>query len=379
MRVIHVISSISRSGGGPSRSSQALVSSLCSAGCDAWLLSCREGEEAWIPGINRFASPRGNEDVRTFLSRILDEAHPDLLHLHGIWQMELHWAARSAYARGIPYVISPRGMLEPWSLAHKKWKKRLAMFLYQRRDLLRASALHATAASEHEQFRKLGFCQPCIVSPNGVVVPRNMPARQERTACRKALFLSRMHPKKGVMELVDSWAHIRPTGWVCELVYTVRGEEEKRYEQDVRRRVSECGLSKQFVFVGALDDEQKWEAYSRADLFVLPTYSENFGIVVAEALWAGVPVITTKGTPWSDLVSNNCGWWIDTGVDALVEALKDAFSRVERGEHVEMGKRGRELIEHKYTWEAVVGAMKQGYEQILNSHQHVSSGHCSCV
>ena len=126
-----------------------------------------------------------------------------------------------------------------------------------------------------------------------------------------------------------------------------------------------------FILTGPLDDEKKWEAYARADLFVLPTYSENFGIVVAEALWAGVPVITTKGTPWDELESEKCGWWIDlpkskSGVEveqwnALDSALREARSADDlRG----MGARGRKLVEDRYTWSAVVGAMKRGYEQM---------------
>ena len=372
MRVLHIICGIARSSGGPSRSCQGLVAGLRAAGVDAWLMTLSHGEEPWIEGVDKFIN--GGD-----FGQALDHVRPEIVHIHGIWAPALHRCVVLCRARQIPYVVAPRGMLEPWSLKQKWLKKKLARLLYQDRDLRLAAALHATAESEAEQFRKLGFRNDCIVSPNGVNVPQSMPARDNEDGVRRALFVSRMHVKKGVLELVESWSRVRPEGWVCELVYTLNGDEERKYEAQVKHRVKDLGLDGAFVFTGPLGDDEKWEAYSRADLFVLPTYSENFGIVVAEALWAGVPVITTKGTPWSDLVSNNCGWWIDTGVDALVEALKDAFIRVERGEHVEMGKRGRELIEHKYTWDAVVGAMKQGYEQILNSHQHVSSGHCSCV
>jgi glycosyltransferase involved in cell wall biosynthesis len=133
-----------------------------------------------------------------------------------------------------------------------------------------------------------------------------------------------------------------------------------------------------------LNDDAKWDAYDRADLFVLPTYSENFGIVVAEALWAGVPVITTKGTPWSDLegdtnlttndsrLTTRCGWWIDlpaegsnpSAWDALDNALAGAMLMSEK-ELGEMGERGKKLVEEKYAWEAVCGAMVKGYKEIL--------------
>ena len=299
----------------------------------------------------------------------------------------------------VPYIIAPRGMLEPWSLKQKWLKKRIARFLYQDKDLKCAAALHATAESEAEQFRKLGFKNPVVISPNGVNLPKEEGVRGQelgvRSQERRVLFVSRMHPKKGVLELVEAWGRLGVrsqelgvSNWVVELVYTLNGEFEREYEAKVKARILELGMSYQdtdgkiitptstatphFIFTGLLNDDAKWDAYDRADLFVLPTYSENFGIVVAEALWAGVPVITTKGTPWSELEEYKCGKWIDLPAEgsnpstweALDEALVSvmAMSDAERGE---MGKRGRKLVEEKYTWEAVCKAMVRGYKKEL--------------
>lgn len=161
-----------------------------------------------------------------------------------------------------------------------------------------------------------------------------------------------------------------------ELVYTVSGELEKEYEAKVKARVKELGLEDLFIFTGALNDDEKWEAYARADLFVLPTYSENFGIVVAEALWAGVPVITTKGTPWKELEERKCGKWIDlpsggsnsSAWPTLVFALEGVMSMSD-DERQEMGESGRKLVEEKYTWNAVVKKMIVGYEEILQTRK----------
>ena len=187
------------------------------------------------------------------------------------------------------------------------------------------------------------------------------------------LFVSRMHPKKGALELVEAWGKIVvssqslvASGWVCELVYTVNGEIEQEYEAKVKARVKNLGLQDLFVFTGALNDDEKWKAYARADLFILPTYSENFGLVVAEALWAGVPVITTKGTPWQELDEQKCGWWIDIGVEPLARALGEAMS-VDDATRREMGERGWKLVDEKYTWDAVVKKMIEGYEEVLNA------------
>ena len=419
MKVLHIITGISRSSGGPSRSSQGLVSAECRAGVDAWIYPF-DGAEPWIEGVRKY-QPKGAE-----LSAA-DLAQFDIVHIHGIWSPRLHNVAKMCRAAKVPYIIAPRGMLEPWSLKQKWLKKHIARFLYQDKDLKCAASLHATAESEAEQFRKLGFRNPVVISPNGVNLPKVGAVSSQRLAVsegeslelgvrgqeRRVLFVSRMHPKKGVLELVEAWGRLGVRGqelwiskgvrgqelgvrdWVVELVYTLNGEFEREYEAKVKSRILELGMSYQdtdgsvhrnsstpslphsstspnFIFTGPLNDDAKWDAYDRADLFVLPTYSENFGIVVAEALWAGVPVITTKGTPWSELEEYKCGKWIDLpaeGSNPLTwEALDEALGSVmlmsdaERGE---MGKRGRKLVEEKYTWDAVCGKMVEGYEEII--------------
>ena len=375
MKVLHVISSLSRSAGGPSRSVQGLVAGLCSAGIEAWLLSLQCGDKPWVEGVAHFANGEPFENV-------VAKIKPSVVHLHGLWSLELHRCVNICRRWRIPYVIAPRGMLEPWSLQQKWLKKRIARFLYQDRDLKCAAALHATAESEAEQFRRLGFRNPIIVSPNGVNVPNFEVANKESTLelrtrtnanVKIALFVSRMHPKKGVLELIEAWYKIQTKDWKCELVYTVSGEFEKEYEAKVKARVKELGLEDRFIFTGALNDDEKWKAYARADLFVLPTYSENFGIVVAEALWAGVPVITTKGTPWKELENRKCGKWIDlpdegpnsSGWSVLVAALECMMSMSD-GERRQMGENGRRLVEEKYTWDAVVKEMAKGYVAVIS-------------
>lgn len=371
MRSLNIILGLSRDSGGPSRSVQGLVASLNAAGVEAWLMTLNKSDKPWVEGVTRFENGGDFEEV-------VQRVGPDIVHLHGIWSLALHRCEVICRRWNVPYVIAPRGMLEPWSLQQKWLKKRIARFLYQDRDLKCAAALHATAESEAEQFRKLGFENQIIVSPNGINLPKEdinstLQLQLETPTThdiRRVLFVSRMHPKKGVAELVEAWGRLVVSrqssvvsGWECELVYTVSGELEKEYEAKVKARVNELGLEDQFIFTGALNDDEKWKAYARADLFVLPTYSENFGIVAAEALWAGVPVITTKGAPWSELEERHCGWWIDIGVEPLADAMKAAMS-LDDAQRREMGARGRALVEEKYSWDAVVKAMVKGYETI---------------
>lgn len=204
MKVLHIITGISRSSGGPSRSSQGLVAAECRAGVDAWIYPF-DGAEPWIEGVRKYK-------LKGVELSAADLAQFDIVHIHGIWSPRLHNVAKMCRAAKVPYIIAPRGMLEPWSLKQKWLKKRIARFLYQDKDLKCAAALHATAESEAEQFRKLGFRNPVVISPNGVNVPGNFNRveRAERVdgERKRVLFVSRMHPKKGVLELVEAWGRL---------------------------------------------------------------------------------------------------------------------------------------------------------------------------
>jgi glycosyltransferase involved in cell wall biosynthesis len=447
VKILHTIGSIAANTGGPARSSQGLVAALQGHNVGAWLFSFTPGEVTWVKGVTQFralnelrysSSPAESSGAnggsisrsmnlikRAVLPKIyahlgrmqkefedyVDEVKPDIIHVHAIWGCAAHVACRTARRKNLPYIVAPRGMLEPWSLQQKKLKKLLAMWLYQGKDLQRATALHATAESEAEQFRKLGFTQPIIVSPNGVEFPENMPPRVFRSDGKKtALFLSRIHPKKGLIELVEAWAEVKRqlavegqrsedatlvtnelmnyrTNELFNWHVEYAGPDYDGHLTQVQNRIRELGVEDDFTYLGSLGDNEKWTAYRRADVFVLPTYSENFGIVVAEALYAGIPVITTKGAPWAGLLgvlesssrnaenrcqsatneleaSGRCGWWIDVGVGPLVQALLEVTT-LSDDERLTMGENGRRLVESNYTWPAIAKKMAEAYEVLM--------------
>jgi len=252
-------------------------------------------------------------------------------------------------------------MVEPWAMRHRAWKKQLAWWLYQRRDLRAVTVFHAANQSEALSVRRLGLSQPVAVIPNGVEVQPlgatdDIPTTNQRTA----LFLSRIHSSKGLLNLVAAWNQVRPEGWTC----VIAGMDEGGHQAIVERAVQRAGLDKQFRFVGPIYGDDKWQLYRSADLFVLPTFSENFGVVVAEALASQVPVITTKRAPWKCLEANRCGWWVEVGAEPLVAALKAAtsLSDVERSA---MGARGRDLVTQRFRWEQIGSQMKEVYTWML--------------
>lgn len=287
----------------------------------------------------------------------------DLIHDHGVWLPTNHHVARSAKERGIPRMVSPRGMLEPWALNHKKWKKWIAWWLYQQRDLKSATALHATADSEAHQFKRLGLRKPIHIIPNGVDVCGKLESGIGRSGAgrKTALFLSRIQSKKGLPMLVEAWAKVLPQGWRMRVI----GPDEDGHRAEVQAIAFKAGIAADWSFEGPLEAFQKAEAFASADVFILPTFSENFGIVVAEALAAGVPVITTTGAPWSGLVETGSGWWVEPTSDALAAALADACTR-DAAVLRKMGGRGREWMLRDFTWGSVASRMIRAYDDMLS-------------
>lgn len=225
------------------------------------------------------------------------------------------------------------------------------MALFQRSDLDIARLLIATSLQECESIRKLRLSQPVAVIPNGVdlVTSRcasdEAPRQPERV--RSALFLSRIHPKKGLLNLVYAWAHLGQRGWRLRIA----GPDEGGHLAEVMALARRLGISESVEYVGEVDGERKSAMYWDADLFVLPTFSENFGVVVAEALAHGLPVITTRGAPWADLETHRCGWWIDIGAEPLADALRAAMALGDE-ERQAMGDRGREYV-RRYDWNVI--------------------------
>jgi glycosyltransferase involved in cell wall biosynthesis len=257
-------------------------------------------------------------------------------------------------------------MLEPWALQRSRFKKALINRLYQNACLTKASCLHATAVSEVESIRRLGLKNPVALIGNGVPIPETLTPRRAPVPGqrRRALFLSRIHPKKGLLNLVEAWTALRKSvdgekmkGWELLII----GPDEGGHLAKVMAQVRAAGLQEEIRYGGERwGHEDKMQCYAEADLFVLPSYSENFGLVIAEALVCAVPVITTRATPWAELETHRCGWWIDTGKEALEQALREAIA-TPPGELRAMGLRGQELIKTKYSWEPVGRQMTAVY------------------
>lgn len=357
---LHVVRSLHPSGGGPSRTVVQLTDGLANEpGVVVTLLSqsfsgaprvasCSERVDRRVVESLSRPSLLFGLPVRQELRRVAAWRLPSVVHNHGLWAPTSHWAAEFARRYRVPLICHPRGMLEPWAVNHNVLKKRLAMMLFQRRDLESAAVLIATSEEECESIRALGFRQPIAVIPNGVAAvptPCGERLRSVRgTGPRTVLFLSRIHKQKGLLNLMQAWGSLRPKDWRLRLV----GPNDAGHLDEIMAVARRAGISASVDYVGEVDGPEKSKEYHSADLFVLPTFSENFGVVVAEALAHGLPVVTTKGAPWRDLETYGCGWWIDTGVEPLVNALREAML-LSSAERAAMGERGRTYV-RRYDW-----------------------------
>jgi len=326
---------------------------------------------------------------------LLDEVKPDVVHVNCCWRPEIALAQRWAQERGYKVVLTPHGMLEPWIMRRHYYTRKLpALVLFQKQAVRRADMIHATAESERQNLLQLDWNEKISVIPNGIDVEAiEMKRSWRRTG--KILFLSRVHPKKGISFLIEAAALLKPqisrmdtnkfnsqnakgdeivsdkrmrekiranscNSW---LKFIIAGESYGNYVEELKQLARDKGVSNMFEFVGGVYGDKKWELYREADLFVLPTHSENFGIVVAEALASGTPVITTKGTPWQELETHGCGWWTKIGAPPTANALSEFLSLSEQ-DLERMGRNGRKLVEERYSARSVAQQIVAMYETI---------------
>lgn len=357
--VIHTIARVATADGGPSRTVVALCRALVAEGVRVELLAGSvEDADPGVPVLVSGTVRRwGREQplrgrFAALVAGRLAEGGFGIVHDHGIWLSSNRAAAEAARRARAARVVSPRGMLSQWALAWRGRRKRAAWLLFQRRDLSSADALHATSELEWREIRAAGLEAPVAVVPNGVDLPALGEPRPVGTRPRRVLFLSRIHPKKGLADLIEAWGSARPHGW--ELV--IAGPDEGGHRAEIEARARALGPGAAIRFHDAVPDAGKWELYRTADVFVLPSRSENFGVVVAEALACGVPAIATRAAPWELLEERSCGWWTEGGVEPLSRALAEATG-IGDDERRAMGARGRRLVEERFGWPAVARRM----------------------
>jgi glycosyltransferase involved in cell wall biosynthesis len=252
--------------------------------------------------------------------------------------------------------------LDQWSLGQKSWKKIPYLWLIERTHLAHAAAIHATSESEAEAIRALGYGDKVRVIPLGVPLPGEMEQHKaESNAPTRLLFLSRLHPKKGLPLLLDAMAQARAMGSRVELV--IAGDGPQAYLYELEARVQALGLGAVVRFAGQVDGDAKRRLFADADIFVLPSKQENFGIAVAEALAAGLPVIVSDQVAIADDVTRaRAGRVVPLSRDALATAIMELSA--DGAERSAMGRRGASLARNRYSWAETARALLALYAEL---------------
>jgi len=293
----------------------------------------------------------------------------DVVHIHGLWSAVGWQAARRARAARVPYVLSPRGMLERGALIYRRWAKRLVFEAIERQNLSGAALIHATSVAEARTLGALAPRVPVIVVPNGVradVVghgPSGSFRRRWRLSDTRPLvvYLGRIHPIKRLDLLAAAFARVRVRFPEVQLVIAGPGQvEEVRTAQAWFRDVAPA-----VTWTGELDPNEKWDLLADADALVLCSDSESFGTSVIEALASGVPVVATRTCPWEELETEGCGRWVDQDVGAIAHGLGEILADPPAARR--MGDRGRALVRRKYEWDAVARAMADHYRAVAQT------------
>jgi glycosyltransferase involved in cell wall biosynthesis len=367
MRVVLAVKSVFPSYGGPAFSVSRLALALADAGVEVGLRTADTSaiESPLLPRHSSIHPMAGS-----IVNAINRFGRPDILHDNGIWLPHNHRLAELARQRNLMRVVSTRGMLETWAMNHKRLKKKAAWWLYQRRDLCRASYHHATATAEAENLQKLQLGVPVGVIPNGVDIVNIDRHRRERSETRTALFLGRIHPVKGLSLLFEAWAKLRPHGWQLQIA----GPDEIGYRAELEKKVSAASLSEIVHFLGPLDGEAKERVFIAADLFVLPSFSESFGMAIGEALAHGLPVLTTTAAPWPMLPARGCGWSVTPTLEGIMEGVREATS-LDPATLTAMGEKGQELVKRDFSW-ANIGKQFINLYTMLLAAKNFSTANC---
>lgn len=367
MKIFISATSLSTSYGGPAYSVSRLSTALAEMGVEVGLWSADQSKPDWGEGSHGLAVSLLTGTAANALALF---GTPDVIHDNGLWRRHNHALAEISRRREIPRIVSTRGMLEPWALRHKQLKKRVAWAAYQRKDLRSAARLHASTEEEAANLRALKLGVEVSVIPNGVDIPSALLNRTavSAKAPRTALYLGRIYPIKGLPMLIEAWANVRPANWKLRIV----GPDEAGHRAELERQVRTANLTSSVSFHPAVTGKAKDLEMRSADLFVLPTHSESFGMAVAEAMSYGLPVLTTIAAPWPALENENAGWRVAVDPDAIGKGLKEATS-IDSVVLEEMGRRARVIVATDYEWGEIARRFVDLYQSTCGGRVATSS------
>lgn len=373
MKILQTIAGLGAYSGGTSTCTYDLLSAMHrTGGCDVDLLTLRCNDmlgqgEKWIKALpNDAVSPYGySHNIKHFLQ----QSDYDLYHTNGLWMHCNHATCAAALHKGKPYIITPHGMLYPGALHRSYWKKWPLLGLFFKRDIRQARCLHVTCKTEMQHVRTFGYGGVVAVIPNPAIMPdyldeiaSSKPSFLKLNQPMKFGFLGRLHPVKKVENLIYG-VDLLPREANYHLIIMGKGNDE--YEQFLRNETARLKLENRVHFRGFVSGREKYEQLAQMACLFVPSDFENFGMIVTEALSVGTPVMASLGTPWEELNTHGCGWWVDRSPENIATVMQQVLD-MDTNKLLEMGYAGRKLVADKYTATHVAMMMKQLYFWILN-------------
>lgn len=385
MKILNVIENLDDRYGGPAKSVPYMCKYLREDNIDVDILSIKlhtNEENAIVKKFNLhwktfnyiFSKKfRYSFRLKSYIINLVQNEKKLIIHNHNLWNYISYISYKISKDHNIHLVTSIRGSLYRWSLNQSMYKKKIAWMLFQKKALQNASCIHVTEINELRAVRKLGIKTPIALIPNGINLSEFSKLKSSKNAKKSLnleskkkyiLFISRLHPKKGLDYLVDSWINHANDNKEWDLLI-VGPEYDKEYVDNIKLKIHQSGFQNRVKFTGMLEGQKRLNAFASSSLFVLPSHSENFGISIAEAMASKIPVITTHGTPWGEINDYKAGWWVKLTKKNIDQALSSALNADQKELDLK-GLKGQRLIQ-KYEWKYQANKMKDLYEYIINN------------
>ena len=382
MKILQTIGGFTAESGGTSTCTYDLIRSINAIEPCVDLLTpeARAGQrlmgtgEEWIKTV-----PNDNRTPYAYspnTKRFLRESDYDIYHANGLWMYSNHITCAVAREKNRPYIITPHGMLYPDALKRSYWKKWPLKELHFNRDIMQATCIHATCRKEAEFIRQFGYEGKIAVIPNPCFISEFAEELYAKkceisiggSRAVKFGFLGRVHPRKKIENLLSGLKEVL-TGEItagdspASPMLIIMGKGDETYERFLHSEVERLGLQDRVKFLGFVSGQEKYEALSELAALFVPSDFENFGMIVTEALSVGTPVMASLGTPWEELNTEHCGWWVDRSVESVAEVMREVLAMpVER--LLDMGERGRRLVAERYEASEVARKMIGLYKSI---------------
>ncbi len=373
MRVAMLLGSMSRTSGGVGVVAQELSSSLQKNCCDVVAFAGKDSysemdKKNWgSVVVHTFKTFRPYSfGYQIGLIDALKKFKPDLLHLHGLW-MYSSLVNLIFSKRGIPTIVSPHGMLDEWALSNSKFKKLLVGVLYEKANLKASKCIHALTFSELKAIRACNIKTPICVIPNGITLPTESrdiphpPWSSINSSKKIMLYLGRIHPKKGLVNLIQSWSRLDTNNW--HLI--IAGWDQDGHESELKLLRDSLGMQNSVTFIGPQFGDAKVTCFRNADAFILPSFSEGLPMVVLEAWSYKLPVLMTKECNLPEGFQTKSAIQVSHELGELPSQLKE-FMSVSDKQMAKMGANGYNLVSTNFSWTTIAKKMTDVYDWVLS-------------